>query len=109
VLSVAVRSVDDVIVHHLNVLKRDGPNFTCEIEFEARLTLGLEVRTERRYRHDYDAYEPSRVYSIERYIGRVFVAEVVVNFNPKAQEDIALGSVSVAQETVEIDINDLDL
>jgi hypothetical protein len=107
-LSGIVRNVDDISIHQMNVLERDGINFTCEIVFEAGLVLDLEVEAEERYRHECDAYEPSQVYSIERHTHRIFVAEIVVNFNPKAQDYIEVESVSVSKENVEIDIDDLE-
>ncbi len=103
-----VRKVDDINIHYLNVLDRQGTSFACEIEFEAGLTLELEVETEERFRSEYGYYEPPRVYSVERYCHRSFLAEVVVNFDPKAPDDVDVESVSVYKRNVEIDVDDLN-
>ena len=102
-----VHDVDDVNVHSVDALRREGLTFTCEIEFEAALTLRLEIEQEEQFGYRYDDYEPSRVYRTEKSVHRNFIAEIVLTFDPQKSDELELQEVYVAKEDVELDIGDL--
>ena len=102
-----VNSVDDINVHSVNVLEREGMTFTCEIEFEAGVGLRLEVEQEERFGYEPEAYEPPRVYSVERSIYRGFSAEVVMTFDPKKPDKPEFESVYVFKDSIKVDRDDL--
>jgi hypothetical protein len=106
-LSGTVHIVDDINVYSVSVLEREATTFTCEIEFEARLVLRLEVEHEERLDYTYEEYEPSRFDRTEKAIYRSFGAEIVVEFDPKKPDETELVSVCVFKENVELDVNDL--
>ena len=106
-LSGIVYGVDDVNVHSVDVLRREGLNFTCEIEFEAALTLRLEIEQEEQFGYTYDDYEPRRVYRTEKSLHRNFIADIELTFDPQKPDELELQDVYVAKEDVELDIGDL--
>ena len=106
-LSGIVRDVDDISVHYVNVLEREGMTFTCEIEFEARFVLRIELEEKEQFGYEYEDYEPARLSRTEKSIHRVFTAEVVVKFDSEKSDEAELESVYVFKENIELDIDDV--
>jgi hypothetical protein len=105
-LSGSVDEVSDVNIFSVNVIERDGMTFTCEIEFEAR--LGLTVNAEQEEGgYGYDDHEPSRTHRSVKSVSRVFVAEVVVKFDPQKPDETEFESVYVSKDNIELDIDDV--
>lgn len=102
----AVYRADDVSVHSVNVLDREGLTFTCEIEFEARLAIRLEFEREEL---EYDEYWPvSTMVRKDKEVYRGFSAELVVKFDPENPHKTELESVHVFKDdAIELDIDDV--
>lgn len=101
-----VDDVYDINVCSLNVLEREGTRFTCEIEFEAGLDVSLSV--EEKEWPGYEEYDYGHQRSRKtKSLNRVFMAEVVVEFDPDKSEVSDLESVYVGEDSLELDVKDL--
>jgi PIN domain len=104
-MSGKVEQIDDISIHYVNVLEHVGRQFTCEIEFEAELIMELEIEIEGQY--NYDDYEPSHHFSLGKTIRRIFLAEIVADFDSTTPDEIAFDSVYVSARSIELDSDEL--
>lgn len=105
-LSGRVDEVSDVNILSVNIVDRDGVTFTCEIEFEARLRLIVNVEQEE-VGYGYDDYEPAQTRRAAKSVSRMFVAEVVVKFDPQKPDQTEFESVYVSRDNIELDVDDV--
>lgn len=101
-----VDDVYDINVCSLNVLERDGANFTCEIEFEAGLDLRLTVEEEERLGDEDYGFGHQRSHRVKS-VYKMFIAEVVLEFDRQKSQVTDLESVYVATDSLELDISDV--
>jgi hypothetical protein len=81
-VSGSVTDARDVSVQHLNVLSEDADQtFVCVIEFETHLCIDLEIEVGGRM-FTGGGFEPSERLSESEYATELFIAEVILRFDP---------------------------
>lgn len=94
-------------IFELNVLRREGNRFTCEVQFEAILDIEFVLSFESGLAA-YDAgYEPGKTYFESESRDFTFVAGVLVNFDYANSGPIEIASLDFDPE-IEIELRDLD-
>jgi PIN domain len=99
--------VSNISIYLVNVLGHEGSTFTCEIEFEAELSLDLDVKIRRLYDNEDTEGRPDS-YSVSTSIYRIFYAEVMATFERGPPQALSIDAVDVSGSAVELSNRDID-
>lgn len=102
-ISGRVERVDSVNLVTINVLEQKGLKFSCELEYEAEIVVGLSVRVAGRYVGYEDDWEPPFTREVETAVTKYVTAYAEVIFDKDQPTEIEFEEVSIGGWELELD------